>query len=46
MKELTKEDLKKIIDVGNVIEIYDDFMNYTFTFYYIYSGVSSCLKLC
>lgn len=40
MKDLTKEDLKKIIDVGNVIEIYDDIMNYTFTFYYIYSGDS------
>lgn len=40
MKDLTKEDLKKIIDSGNVIEIYDDIMNYTFTFYYIYSGDS------
>ena len=40
MKDLTKEDLKKIIDVGNVIEIYDDIMGYTFTFYYIYSGDS------
>ena len=40
MKDLTKEDLKKIIDSGNVIEIYDDFMGYTFTFYYVYSGDS------
>lgn len=31
---------KKIIDSENVIEIYDDFMNYTFTFYYVYSGDS------
>lgn len=40
MKNLTKEDLKKIVDSGNVIEIYDDFMDYTFTFYYVYSGDS------
>ena len=40
MKDLTKEELKKIIDVGNVIEIYDEQINYTFTFYYIYSGDS------
>ena len=40
MKDLTKADIKKIVDSGNVIEIYDDFMNYTFTFYYIYSGDS------
>ena len=40
MKNLTKEDIKKIVDSGNVIEIHDDFMNYTFTFYYIYSGDS------
>lgn len=40
MKDLTKEDLKKIIDVGNVIEIYDEQINYTFKFYYIYSGYS------
>ena len=40
MKDLTKEDLKKIIDVGNVIEIYDEQINYTFKFYYIYSGDS------
>ena len=35
-----KLDLKKIIESGNVIEIYDDIMNYTFTFYYVYSGDS------
>ena len=40
MKDLTKEDLKKIIDVGNVIEIYDEQINYTFKFYYLYSGDS------
>lgn len=40
MKDLTKEELKKIIDLGNVIEIYDVQLNYTFTFYYIYSGDS------
>lgn len=40
MRDLTKEDLKKLMDAGNVIEIYDDFMNYTFTFYYVYSGDS------
>ena len=40
MKDLTKEELKKIIDIGNVIEIYDDYINYTFTFYYVYSGDS------
>lgn len=40
MKDLTKEDIKKINDVGNVIEIYDEQINYTFTFYYIYSGDS------
>lgn len=40
MKDLTKEELKKIIEVGNVIEIYDKYINYTFKFYYIYSGDS------
>ena len=40
MKDLSKADIKKIVDSGNVIEIYDDFMDYTFTFYYVYSGDS------
>lgn len=40
MKDLTKEELKRIIDVGNFIEIYDEQINYTFTFYYVYSGDS------
>jgi len=40
MKDLTKADIKRIVDSGNVIEIYDDFMGYTFTFYYAYSGDS------
>ena len=40
MKDLSKEDIKKIVDSGNVIEIFDDFLGYTFTFYYVYSGDS------
>ena len=40
MKNLSKEDIKKIVDSGNVIEIFDDFLGYTFTFYYVYSGDS------
>ena len=40
MKNLSKADIKKIVDSGNVIEIFDDFLGYTFTFYYIYSGDS------
>lgn len=40
MKNLSKEDIKKIVDSGNVIEIHDDFLDYTFTFYYLYSGDS------
>lgn len=36
MKNLTKEDIKKIVDSGNVIEIYDKFMNYTFTLLQVY----------
>ena len=40
MKNLSKADIKKIVDSGNVIEIYDDFLGYTFTFYYVYSGDS------
>ena len=40
MKDLTTADIKKIIDLGNIIEIYDDYMDYTFTFYYIYQGDS------
>ena len=40
MNNLSKEDIKKIVDCGNVIEIYDDLMNYTFTFYYVYAGDS------
>lgn len=34
MRDLTKEDIKKII------EIYDEQINYTFKFYYVYSGDS------
>ena len=41
MRDLTKEDIKKIIDVGNVIEIYDEQINYTFKFYYVYSEDST-----
>lgn len=40
MRDLTKEELKRIIDEGNVIELYDEQINYTFKFYYIYSGDS------
>lgn len=40
MKDLTKADIKNIVDSGNVIEIYDEQINYTFTFYYVYSGDS------
>lgn len=40
IKELTKEDIKKINDVGNVIEIYDVNFNLHFKFYYVYSGDS------
>ena len=40
MKNLSKEDIRKIVDSGNVIEIFDDFLGYTFTFYYVYSGDS------
>lgn len=40
MRDLTKEELKRINDTGNVIEIYDEQINYTFKFYYIYSGDS------
>lgn len=40
MRDLTKEELKRIINVGNFIEIYDEQINYTFKFYYIYSGDS------
>ena len=40
MKNLSKADIKRVVDSGNVIEIYDDIMNYSFTFYYIYSGDS------
>lgn len=40
MKELSKEDIKKLIECDNVIEIIDEYLNYKFTFYYIYSGDS------
>lgn len=40
MKNLTKTDIKRLVDSGNVIEIYDKYLNYTFTFYYVYSGDS------
>ena len=40
MKNLTKKEIKKLIDLDQCIEIYDDYINYNFTFYYIYSGDS------
>ena len=38
MKDLTKAEIKKLINCGNVIVIYDNLMDYTFTFYYTYAG--------
>ena len=40
MKDLTKADIKKIVDSGNVIEIYDEWIDRTFTYYYVYAGDS------
>ena len=40
MKNLSKQDIKKLIDNNQYIEIYDDYINYNFTFYYIYAGDS------
>lgn len=40
MEELRKKDIKKLEDLGQVIEIYDDYINYNFTFYYLYQGES------
>ena len=40
MKELSKDDIKKLIECDNVIKIFDEQLNYNFTFYYIYSGGS------
>lgn len=41
MKNLSKQDIKKLIDNNQYIDIYDDYLNYNFTFYYIYSGDSN-----
>lgn len=38
MKELSESDIKKLEESEQVIEIHDDFMNYTFKFYYLYLG--------
>lgn len=38
MKELSESDIKKLEESEQIIEIHDDFMNYTFKFYYLYSG--------
>ena len=40
MNNLTKEEIKMLKELGNVIEIHDDVLDYTFTFYYAYSGDS------
>lgn len=40
MKNLSEQDIKKLIDNNQYIEIYDDYLNYNFIFYYIYSGDS------
>lgn len=40
MKDLSESDIKKLEELGNVIEIHDEIINYTFTFYYVYSGDS------
>lgn len=40
MKDLTKEEIKRLVGSGNVIKIHDENINYTFTFYYVYSGGS------
>ena len=40
MKDLSESDIKKLEELGNVIEIHDENINYTFTFYYMYSGDS------
>lgn len=40
MKELSESDIKKLEESEQFIEIHDDFLNYTFKFYYLYSGDS------
>lgn len=40
MKELSKEEIKRLVECNNVIEIFDDQLNYKFIFYYAYSGDS------
>lgn len=40
MKDLSKDDIKKLIECDNVIKIFDELLNYNFTFYYVYSGDS------
>lgn len=40
MKELSKEEIKRLIECDNVIKIFDEQLNYNFTFYYVYSGDS------
>ena len=36
MKNLTRKDKMKLIDVGNIIEIYDEYSDYTYLFLYVY----------
>lgn len=40
MKDLTRDDIKMLEEIGNHIEIYDEYIKYNFNFYYIYSGDS------
>ena len=40
MKDLSNEEIHKLTSSGQCIEIYEDYINYNFTFYYIYSGDS------
>lgn len=40
MKKLSKDEIKRLIECDNVIKIFDEQLNYNFTFYYIYSGDS------
>ena len=40
MKDLSESDIKKLEELGQFIEIHDDFIDYNFKFYYMYSGDS------
>ena len=40
MNELTKDEIKKLTNLSNVIKIHDKWSSHIFTFYYIYQGDS------